>query len=225
MVEDLVNPGDSLKQESGLNCEEEYFFTTPKTKYQFILYKLFYNSKILNTDILYRIQLICGHDVDKKTKSPQLNVFDKLYLLTTYEHNLCGSIFKNSIQYDHLINDILEIKKNHDEPSIVTDTISKNLNKTSSPKITKEILFSNITLTKTTPSNTTNSNRLTSRELPKFLNNCTLILLNIYLLAYKTHCDNEGFVDSLSHYDCMSTDFSVKSNCKKCEVSYHEQKP
>ncbi len=51
------------------------------------------------------------------------------------------------------------------------------------------------------------------------LNNCTLIMLNTYLLTYKTTCDFEDFVQILKHYDCDANNFSVNSDCKKCQVS------
>jgi hypothetical protein len=50
------------------------------------------------------------------------------------------------------------------------------------------------------------------------LNNCTLILLNVFLQSYKTSCDFEDFSKILSHYDCRNN-FSVNSNCDKCRVS------
>lgn len=50
------------------------------------------------------------------------------------------------------------------------------------------------------------------------LKNCTLILLNIYLLAHKATCNYEDFVNSLSHYDCLQNNFSVRSNCNYCKV-------
>lgn len=74
--------------------------------------------------------------------------------------------------------------------------------------------------------NSTNSTVATSTSPPRvikttFLNNCTLILLNIYLLAYKASCNYEDFVDSLNHYDCLKNNFSVKSNCTNCKVSHN----
>jgi len=227
MTDDLGKPDD----ESGVNCEEEFFFNMPEMKYHFILYKLFHNSQMLNADILYRIQLVCGHEIEKETSGEHLNMFDKLYLLATYEHNLCGSIFKNSIQHDHLISDILGLKQNTEEPSFYSDITSTYLKKTrdtntsqidSLPAITTETDFLGFYLRTTTKSPTMPAFNLSnshSHELPQFLNNCTLILLNTYLLAYKTQCDNEEFVESLNHYDCTSTDFSVRSDCKQCEVS------
>jgi hypothetical protein len=52
------------------------------------------------------------------------------------------------------------------------------------------------------------------------INNCSLILLNVYLLAFKSSCDYESFIESLNHYDCHSNNFSVKSNCDKCQVRH-----
>lgn len=49
------------------------------------------------------------------------------------------------------------------------------------------------------------------------LNNCTMILLNLHLLSFKTSCDFEDFAQILQHYDCLSN-FSVNSNCSKCQV-------
>lgn len=74
--------------------------------------------------------------------------------------------------------------------------------------------------------NSTNSTVATSTSPPRVirttvLNNCTLILLNIYLLAYKASCNYEDFVDSLNHYDCLKNNFSVKSNCTNCKVSLY----
>lgn len=54
--------------------------------------------------------------------------------------------------------------------------------------------------------------------ITKHLNNCTLILLNIYLLVYKSTCNYEDFIDTLNHYDCLKNNFSVKSNCSNCKV-------
>lgn len=63
------------------------------------------------------------------------------------------------------------------------------------------------------------STPLTPAVKKTHLNNCTLILLNIYLLAYKATCNYDDFADSLNHYDCLQNNFSVKSNCNNCKVS------
>lgn len=73
----------------------------------------------------------------------------------------------------------------------------------------------NRTISATTTTTTTTTTR---KVVTKHLNNCTLILLNIYLLAYKSKCNYEDFVDTLSHYDCLQNNFSVKSNCSNCKV-------
>ena len=51
------------------------------------------------------------------------------------------------------------------------------------------------------------------------LSNCSLLLLNIYLLAFKSNCDYVDFTESLASYDCESNNFSVKSDCNSCKVS------
>lgn len=51
-----------------------------------------------------------------------------------------------------------------------------------------------------------------------FISNCQLILLNLYLLSYKAQCDYKDFVDNINSYDCVSNNFSVKSDCIKCQV-------
>ena len=50
------------------------------------------------------------------------------------------------------------------------------------------------------------------------LSNCKLVLLNVFLLSFKTSCDFEDFVEILKHYDCTNN-FSVNSNCEKCRVN------
>lgn len=145
------------------------------------------------------------------------------------------------MQKDHLRNEVLGISSSQQQrryPKFYSELLLSNSTKQATKKrsmikskvtnrtsnyldfylsLTKAInLRNNATVQKNSSINTGSQSLIEGSE---FLNNCTLILLNTYLLAYKTQCDNEGFVDSLSHYDCMSTVFSVKSNCKLCEVS------
>jgi hypothetical protein len=52
-----------------------------------------------------------------------------------------------------------------------------------------------------------------------YVNNCTLSLLKIYLLAVKSKCDYDEFQVNLNQFDCYSDTFSVRSNCTLCAVS------
>lgn len=63
------------------------------------------------------------------------------------------------------------------------------------------------------------SSTSTPKSIKHNLSNCTLILLNIYLSAFKSNCDYSDFAESLAHYDCASNNFSVRSDCTKCSVS------
>ena len=65
------------------------------------------------------------------------------------------------------------------------------------------------------------SSTSTPKSIKHNLSNCTLILLNIYLSAFKSNCDYRDFAESLAHYDCASNNFSVRSDCTKCSVSIY----
>jgi len=51
------------------------------------------------------------------------------------------------------------------------------------------------------------------------LSNCSLILLNTYLLAFKSNCDYADFTETLASFDCVTYKFSAVSNCTQCKVS------
>lgn len=232
-----------------------------------VLYKLLNNfHNVVDTNIFTRIQLVCQSD--SINKDIEVNLFDKLYLLSSYEHNLCGNIFRNSMKTTHLYNDVLNLNqmKKFDSnylniPKLLNNSNSKNdknkvvvsLKLKSNIKNVTQVETDNlefkfhlnndeITYVTTTTStikdnyltlydplisavkikskhDTTTTNKYSNiKTTLKELNNCTLILLNTYLLAYKTSCENRDFHLSLSHYDCASNNFSVKSNCKLCQV-------
>lgn len=203
-----------------LICEQKFFQKNPGKKYEYILYRVIHNKNILNAEILNRIQLVCS----TRSASSDLNVFDKLYLLSTYEHKLCGSIFKNSIRNKHIIHDVLNLRPSRERHHKSSLKKKRALNRfTQAPNNLLDIYFNQSqTTVEIQHGSNDESHKLVKRNSqnnPEFVNNCTLILLNTYLLAYKTECDNEGFVESLNHYDCATTNFSVTSNCQFCEVN------
>ena len=212
-------------------------------------------------------------EISKKMLRDNFDLINKLYLLSDYEHYLCGNIFRNSMSsshlYDHVLklnpnktnNNKLEVKlksKNNSNKdknnSSISNKISNNqfinfINMYSSKSLTsssvgakkltnlRDIQFNNnynindideFNLNKTNSNhikkNKYNNNQQTNLFPPKYkmkelaINNCSLILLNVYLLAFKSSCDYESFIESLNHYDCHSNNFSVKSNCDKCQV-------
>jgi hypothetical protein len=206
-----------------------------------------------------------------------LDLINKLYLLSDYEHYLCGNIFRNSMSSSHLYDHVLKLNPNKTNDAIKQEVelksknkLNKNRNNSSiSNSISRNqfINFINMYSIKSLTSssigakkitnlrdinlNTNNNNNLNYDEFnlnktnnnhykmnkynhnhkqqtnffaPKnkikqlSINNCSLILLNVYLLAFKSSCDYESFIESLNHYDCQSNNFSVKSNCDKCQV-------
>lgn len=217
------------------SCEQQFLARHPDKKYHYIVYQLFHNREILPPNIYDRINLVCSQD----QQEPKLNAFDKLYLLATYEHSLCGNIFKNSMSGEHLLTDVLELTDN--KPEVPSDQVYSNyfksrrkraniLNKkkskakTPAPSSFLDFYFNN---TKIGPMSKVPSADQSVQNNPNypdhlrtdFFNNCTLILLNTYLLAYKSECDNQYFVESINHYDCTSNNFSVASNCELCQVN------
>jgi hypothetical protein len=62
-----------------------------------------------------------------------------------------------------------------------------------------------------------NSN-FTVTDAIKNLSNCTLVLLKNYFAAQSAKCEYIQFAELIEHYDCMTTRFSVKSNCDMCRV-------
>jgi hypothetical protein len=219
-----------------------------------------------------------------------LNLLEKLYLLSEYRHDQCGYIFRNSMKYSHLRYDVLKIKKDHtrqkrsineennlikkhfrypnknfalNSPDVNEKYVTRIEKRYSAKKYTTSInLKPNysaatykmkhkiINLTKSMSSqlnefNSTKGNFIAtnlpdltysssqpietytnkSQNLPSIkytLSNCSLLLLNVYLLAYKSNCDYSDFTETLASFDCVSYKFSVVSNCTQCKVSiYH----
>lgn len=197
------------------------------------------------------------------------DLINKLYLLSDYEHHLCGNIFRNSISRSNLNGYILKLNEKqvnkpevrfklkklgnhkiiHDEfessLSNNTNHLSNYIDKFSSSKVVRKLYqrdtdnndimnLNNGTksgdILKLKSSNATNildnymnhfhHNHQYSFTTKHAINNCTLLLLNVYLLAFKSSCDYESFAESLNHYDCHSNNFSVKSNCDKCQNAY-----
>lgn len=161
---------------------------------------------------------IIGSSPNEKTgkklivlKSNKMSASTKLPKSSAYDSTLKNRIVTNPItpMSRRRVNESLVANM-----SQLSDEELFNLNQTNS-----SALFSTANST-----NSTNSTVATSTSPPRVikttvLNNCTLILLNIYLLAYKASCNYEDFVDSLNHYDCLKNNFSVKSNCTNCKVS------
>jgi hypothetical protein len=261
----------------------------------------------------------------------QNNISDKLHLLASFKHDLCGNMFKNSIKKSHLERDILKIysnkiniprvkvkkpgfsKKFQTDASLNSATIRQTLNQYSresniqipystsskaahlnetidssytiqndfrSLKLlynnknswpTNYISNNNIRIINATTDSNANTNinknsnfiRYASKNYSheemlresaqneslieikedirtlrdeafllnnsktilntvktEFINNCTLLLLNLYLVISKTNCDFDEFIENLKHYDCVSNYFSVKSDCDKCQVNF-----
>ncbi len=175
-----------------------------------------------------------------------MSQLDRLFLLADYEHEMCGHVFKNSMKKSYLRDYVLRLKRPGetavpDEAAsspIQTDAVPLvpdqahfylnnhnhfhhnrhrhvNLNSSSSGSIIKRLYEKRNTAEKSGSASSTN----TTVKKRIVLNNCTLILLNTYLLSYKTTCDFEDFSQILKHYDCEANNFSVNSNCKKCQVS------
>jgi hypothetical protein len=253
---------------------EEIMFCKKQKILENILYKMVNTfNGMMGWEVMNRIRLICRSETNSKQNTEiKINIFDKLFLLSSYEHELCGNIFKNSMKKKHL-NDVLgmnqikkkqvsSVAKDNDKRNLLfsskTEPLTNNiieipysLNSNNliknfsifhskreglqetiisttkkindySPFSSTQILITldldNITernqIKRGTVLDSLNPLNTTFKEL----NNCTLILLNIYLLAFKSSCDKKDFDASLSHYDCASNNFSVKSNCKLCQV-------
>ena len=253
-------------------------------------------KKILSNDLLEKFDSICNI---RNKPNDNIGIEDKLFYLSSYKHNLCGNIFRNSVKKKNLKRYILnqndfmkkqnqqtefkEIKlhfeiennqkflkanqnsqlesdhinhrhhfnspanstdlglpnENESEISIGADINDKpvfnffrdvNLQFATEKKMINFNSTSNSSLKQSSSSSLSSSNlsadNSLSNDLKKnteflsnyTLNNCTLILLNSYLLAYKSDCENNEFIDGLNLYDCSSNNFSVKSDCQLCKV-------
>lgn len=151
-------------------------------------------TKGLNNRAVKKFQYQNGshYRISDVTSKSFILLSDKNYILTT---NSITSIVGDSSTKRIVAQSSVTSKKND-----FNVTPSKSLMQTS-PQLTNAKIKQPLTVTKTR------------------LNNCTLILLNIYLLAHKASCDYDDFTNSLNHYDCIQNNFSVKSNCSSCKVS------
>ncbi|RNA11226.1 hypothetical protein BpHYR1_017186 [Brachionus plicatilis] len=182
-----------------------------------ILYELIFNKdkKLIPQSVLDRIDLVCNDN--------QLMDLDRAFFLIEYEHSLCGNIFKNSVKNSYLkeyifkendqvqhSNKIHSVSSRHhhnrryDFPRVMSQKLYSIANSSNKPNEANSSKFRNINL---------NSQKT-------HLNNCSLILLNVYLLSHTASCSFDDFVESLNHFDCMSNYFSVRSNCNKCQNAY-----
>ena len=222
-------------------CEQLLYTQHPEKRYEYILFKLLNSGNIFDQSVLNRIKLVCDlPDKRKAASSIELSVLDKLYLLSSYEHEMCGRVFENSMREVHLMQQVLGLNHLADATKFETVMKKRKNRKLSRPVKKLKRDNDNDVLYFTTSNNfldfyynqTTDSPAVDLGDddvlqyslsnisvFDNYLSNCTLILLNTYFLAYKTQCDNEGFVESLNHYDCKSTEFSVKSNCTMCQVN------
>jgi hypothetical protein len=217
---------DWNKDNPASKCDQQFLASHPDKKFNYVLHQLFHSKEIMPPSIHDRIALVC--DLEQTQPQSSLNVFDKLYLLATYEHRLCGSIFKNSMRSEHLLKDVLNLKSSRNRrgksaPKSKRDLLPNN-NKSPAPNSFLDFYFTNNTSSPPLASvfidqHVQNNNPIyPDQSITEYFSNCTLLLLNTYLLAYKTECDNQYFVESINHYDCTSNNFSVKSNCELCQV-------
>lgn len=181
-----------------------------------ILYELIYNREknLIPQKILDRIDLVCNNN--------HLNDLDRAFYLIGYKHSVCGNIFKNSLKNSHLKEYVFR-ENNKKKQSNKVRSVSSRHHHNKHHDFPRVISLNSYSINN-------NSNQAKNYELNEqqfiasdspntHLNNCSLILLNIYLLSHTASCSFEDFVESLSHFDCLSNYFSVKSNCNKCQVS------
>lgn len=168
----------------------------------------FYRDKFLflSNDVLDRIETIC-----LQNSNQMIDYLEKLFLLADYKHQICGNVFRNSIKLSHLNEYVL--LSNSSSSSKHLNHYHHNHKAVIKSREAKNLTFSEPNL------ENFNSKLAQPKQIKKILNNCTLILLNIHLLSYRASCDFDDFIESLNHFDCVSNNFSVKSNCNKCQVS------
>ncbi|CAF0889059.1 unnamed protein product, partial [Brachionus calyciflorus] len=200
-----------------------------------ILKGLLFNeeNQLIPDDILESINEMCSGD---KVKN-----IDKIWWLANFDDKLCGNVYRNSIKTSHLNDYILEINSlektrrgiaTHHHHNRHHSYIDNNENfrrnhikhrhtyNYSDLKRDKINIIENSVLFKVENNSNFTDFNLSSARPKRVLNNCTLILLNIYLLSHTASCDFEDFVESLNHFDCLSNYFSVKSDCHKCQDAY-----
>ena len=209
----------------------------------------------LPLEALDMIDYVCENPLSPSSKyriSPdddnsKRDLFNKLTLLSQFEHDLCGNIYKNSIPTSLLRNQVLGMtsRRANADDDVSDDTISNQIVKndalfepSSSTYEYKQMLWSNSTSSSAAEAaeSELNDNTIGTASDPALLanastttpriariNNCTLILLNVYLQALRSRCHYDSFIESLNHYDCLSNNFSVQSDCSKCKVGFKHQ--
>lgn len=184
-----------------------------------ILYELIFNKKknLIPQTVLDRIDLVCNKN--------QLNDLDRAFFLIEYEHPICGNIFKNSVKNLHLKNYIFKENNNKLKRSNYMNSASNRHHHNRFRDFRQVMSLKSYSIANSSDQSKTNeadepkANYLNSDTEIPHLNNCSLILLNIYLLSNSASCSFDDFTKSLNHFDCLSNYFSVNSNCNKCQVS------
>ena len=162
-------------------------------------------DRVLSIDDLEALKSICTDDDEtKRFKNADNN---NKFNINTFEHDLCGNIFKNSYSksyFKRYLSSFIDYEKYLSVPinsdsDFEDDDIDREM---------KSYHFLN-----------KNNSNLTVIDAIKSLNNCTLVLLKKFFAAQSAKCEYIKFVDLIDHYDCVTTNFSVKSNCDMCRVS------
>ena len=150
--------------------------------------------------------------------------------LHAYKHDFCGNIFKNSYSENYLkkylfgafvINQDYYFDDDEIEDSNI-DYLVPNLNYEDDDIDSEREKATHFSSKKKYISNDESLN-LTVINAIKSLSNCTLVLLKNFFAAQSAECEYIKFLELIEHYDCKTTNFSVKTNCDMCRVCLYAE--
>jgi len=147
---------------------------------------------------LNEIELV--EDVCSK-KRDSSNFSHKSSILNSYKNDFCSHVFQNSLLQFYFKYDPEHLIPNRNDESF-EDALFSNL--------TSDLIIQDAKLGRIV-------------DLIKHSNrNCTFTVLETLIKAQSAKCEHKRFVDSISHYDCDSNKFSVKSSCDQCRGAYRK---
>lgn len=88
---------------------------------QAVLFEIFIKDNEIFPPEFYEINKLCDEKFSK-----QLNVLDKLELLSKFRHNLCGHVYRNSIKLSYLQKYILKSREEYSNVSSLSNNSSSN---------------------------------------------------------------------------------------------------
>jgi hypothetical protein len=165
----------------------------PSTKKSFEYIFIDYVKMFSKLNEIEFVEDVCMKETDSS------NFRNKSSLLDSYKNDFCSHVFQNSLLHFYFKYDADHSMPNRNNESF------------------EDALFSNLT------SNLDIHDAKLSRivDIIKHSNrNCTFTILDTLIKAQSAKCEHKRFVDSISHYDCASNKFSVKSSCDQCRVSF-----